>query len=352
MMRSLWFCALAACGGSFTGCTSGSGSATDASSSHGDAEHLGDGHLQPDAVVHSDAADTQNPAMRTVFVIPMENKDSTMIYGNTTNAPYINSLIASNGIAAHTTNFQDELSLSIPSEPHYIWMEAGSNAFSDHTFTTDDDASKTNSTSSTAHLATQLTAAGRTWTAYEEGITTGTCPVSSNGEYAAKHSPFVFFQDVSGSTPSTTAPGCTSHYKAIGSLATDLAAGTVPNYAFITPNLCHDMHGDLLCPSGISDTSNVSAGDTWLSANLPALIAYTHTHDATIFVVWDEGDTTQMIPFLAIGDHVHAGTTSAVSYTHSSQVKTVEEILGLSVLPSVASATDLSALFDAGYVAP
>ena len=40
------------------------------------------------------------------------------------------------------------------------------------------------------------------WMGYMEGLdsSTGACPVNSSGFYAAKHDPFVFFQDVAGST--------------------------------------------------------------------------------------------------------------------------------------------------------
>src|SRR5262249_42941523 len=96
-----------------------------------------------------------NSAIKFVFVIAMENHDASQIYGNTTNAPYINNTLIPQ--YAKASNFGDELPTSLPSEPHYVWMEAGTNAFSDHTFTNDNDASSTNSTSSTAHLARQIT---------------------------------------------------------------------------------------------------------------------------------------------------------------------------------------------------
>ena len=53
--------------------------------------------------------------------------------------------------------------------------------------------------------------------------------------------------------------------------------------------------------------------------------------------MWDEpeGGST-LIPFFAIGPHVKSGYTSTVAYTHSSLVKTVEEIFGLPILPTVA----------------
>ena len=45
-----------------------------------------------------------------VFVIAMENHDGTQIYGNTTDAPYINNTLIPN--YAHATNFNDELALA------------------------------------------------------------------------------------------------------------------------------------------------------------------------------------------------------------------------------------------------
>src|SRR3954452_13564600 len=102
-----------------------------------------------------------------VFVIAMENHDSSQIYGNTTDAPYINNTLIPS--YAHATNFNDELP-TLAREPHYLYMEAGTNAFSDHTFTTDNNPSSSNSTSSTAHLVPQIkNSTTTTWITYQEG---------------------------------------------------------------------------------------------------------------------------------------------------------------------------------------
>jgi len=287
---------------------------------------------------------TQGHAIKTVFVIPMENKADAAIYGNTTDAPYINGLL---GTWAHATNFKDELP-SLDSEPHYIWMEAGTNAFTDHTFTTDNDSSSSNSTTSTEHLATKLSAAGVSWTAYQQGITTNTCPIASTGNYAAKHDPFVFFTDIAGSPPKASTASCASHHKAYTDLAGDLMAGTVSGYVFITPDLCNDMHGAINCPSGITSSPNIKAGDTWLSTELPRILAYANAHDGVVFLTWDEGDATNLIPFIALGSHVKAGATSTTMYTHSSTIKTIQEMLGVPVMSSVATATDFADMFDPG----
>jgi hypothetical protein len=285
-------------------------------------------------------------ALQHVFVIAMENHDAAQIYGNTSSAPYINNTLIPN--YARATNFNDELALSIPSEPHYLWMEAGTNAFSDHTFKGDGDPSTSNSTSSTSHLVTQIknSTNGVTWRTYQEGLSssTGSCPIHSSGFYAAKHNPFVFFDDVAGSPPSATNAYCVAHHRAYDALAANLAAGDVASFTFITPNQCHDMHG----ASGCSDSNSVRAGDTWLSRELPRLIDYVNSHAGVIFITWDEGSSTLKMPFLAVGPSVKQGYTGSVSYNHSSVLKSIESILQLPKLSKVSSASELSDLFKSG----
>ncbi len=280
--------------------------------------------------------------LQHVFVIAMENEDSTAIYGDMTDAPYINGTLLQMG--AHATNFGDELPIPIPSEPHYVWMEAATNAFSDVTFTTDSDPSTSNSTSSTAHLATQIAATTSvTWRTYQEGLdgATGACPIHSSGFYAAKHDPFVFFQDVAGNPPSDTTAGCVAHHRAYSAFATDLSKGDVASYTFITPNLCNDMHGASGCPN----SNLIASGDGWLRTELPRLVAYANANAGVVFVLWDEGDITGKIPFVALGPTVRAGGAGTVAYTHSSVVKSIEEIFGLPVLAAASGASDLSDLF-------
>jgi hypothetical protein len=280
-----------------------------------------------------------------VFVIAMENHDASELYGNTTDAPYINDTLMAE--YAYATEFGDELP-SLASEPHYVWMEAGTNAFRDHTFTTDDAPSRSNSTGSKSHLVTQIKNAnlGLTWMSYQEGIdaTSGSCPIAASGFYQPKHNPFVFFRDVSGTTPAKDNAYCAAHHQDLSSLADDLANGTVANFNFITPNQCHDMHGQDGCPQD----NSIRAGDDWLADNLPALIEFANAHDGVIFITWDEGEGSERMPFLAVGPHVKPGYAGAVQYDHGSMLKTIEQVFTLPVLRSVSSATALDDLFSDG----
>jgi len=272
---------------------------------------------------------TATPAIKHVFVIVMENTDADQIYDRKDIAPYINNELIPN--YARAMNFADPLP-QLKSEPHYIWMEAGTNKLGNKVFDTDALPSATNSTPSSDHLVARIKASNTfTWMTYQQGIDahTGECPIANHLKYAARHNPFVFFHDVSGNPPNKDEKVCKEHTKPYSAFAADLTANKMANYVFITPDLCNDMHGhDDLCPG--DRTKQISAGDTWLSQELPRIIDWAKNNSGVIFIVWDESDTDNAtIPFLAIGPGVRPGHASTVKYDHGSLVKSVEEIFGL-----------------------
>ncbi len=300
--------------------------------------------------VSYDAAGTTG-AIKTVFVITLENQDTSSIYGNK-NAPYINGLM--NAYAYAERYGDDYKNPDLPSEPHYVEMEAGTNAFSDHTFTTDDDVSATNSTASTAHFTSSLSG-NASWMSYQENLPAA-CPIASSFPYAPKHDPFVFFRDVSftnGKADKNNAY-CAAHHKDYAaSFAADLTNSAVATYNFITPNLCDDMHGDLRCSNGCSVAAVgygpcVAAGDTWLSTNLPPLIDYINANDGVIFLVWDEAEDTDYEPFLVISPNLVATGANDVALSHASLVKSLDEIFGVTVPDTVANANDFASFFKSG----
>jgi hypothetical protein len=247
---------------------------------------------------------------------------------------------------ARALNWIDEMPQR-GSEAHYVFMEAGTNQFDDHVFTTGDDPSPDNSTNSTAHLVTQIRARhDLDWMSYQEGISkkSGACPVVSDGNYVARHNPFVFFTDVVGNPPARDNSYCGAHHKSLEGLAVDLADGKIPAYAFITPNLCNDMHGGIGCPGD----NFIMLGDRWLDRHLPPLIDWADKHAGVIFITWDEGAKSNKLPFLAIGPSVKSGYAGRAEYDHGSLLKTVETIFGLPFLKTVESKQDLRDLFKSG----
>jgi hypothetical protein len=105
------------------------------------------------------------------------------------------------------------------------------------------------------------------------------------------------------------------------------------------------MHGDKKCPK----VDRVTAGDAWLSSELPRIIDWVNKNSGVIFIVWDEGTskTKIKIPFLAIGPAVKANHASSVKYDHGSLVRSIEEIFKLPILP-VAANNNLADMFKAG----
>lgn len=297
---------------------------------------------------------TYPSGIKHVFVIVMENHNWSQIQGNTSSAPYINSLLTRPD-ASYASNYHNVTTAETqagylhPSEPNYIWLEAGTNSFADHTFTNDNDATNGNYTSTSQHLTSELTHADLTkkmWTGYMESKPSGVCPITSSGQYAAKHDPFVFFEDTAGFPPSSSNANCQYFIRDYSQLATDISGNHLTPYSYIVPNLCDDMH-DSCSPTN----DPVKQGDNWLSTNLPTILnSTTYKNGGAVFLTWDEdsGSTTNNpIGMIALSPLAKGnGYTNTRLYSHSSFVKTVETIFGLSpLLANAASATDLADLF-------
>jgi phospholipase C len=266
-------------------------------------------------------------AAGTVFTIVMENKSLGQIQGNP-DAPYLNQLIADGALAQ---GYHDPY--IHPSEPNYIWMIAGENFG-----VLDDQDPAAHSIDSTSHIADQIELAGLDWKSYQESMGEP-CGIKSHGSYAAKHDPFVYFSDINGWDGTKFQPSqrCIDHVVDYSVLDQDLAAGTVPNYVFITPNLDNDMHD-----------GSIARGDQWLAAQLPKIFASdAYKNGGVVFVLWDEGSSNaDDPPFIAISPNAKKGFVSTVSYDTTSYLKTVQQLLGLEELPCVADKSAVSAMDD------
>jgi hypothetical protein len=273
-------------------------------------------------------------AIQRVFIIVMENQNWSSIQGSTS-APYINNTLLP--MSSYALRYFNPPGIH-PSEPNYIWLEAGS------TLGLIGDADPTvNHLSTTDHLVTYLNNAGISWKSYQEDITGTICPLVTDGLYAPKHNPMVFFDDVT-DTNDFNSPYCIAHVRPYTELAADLTNGTVARYNFITPNLCNDMH-DLCPPLG----NRILQGDTWLSTEVPKILqSAAYQNGGALFITWDEAATLDgpigmivLSPFAKGG-----GYTNLIHYTHSSTLRTFQEIFGVTpLLGDAANATDLSDLF-------
>jgi phosphatidylinositol-3-phosphatase len=286
--------------------------------------------------------------IHTVFVIVMENHNWTgaasgNIKGNP-EAPYINYTLLP--MASHANAYSNPPG-NHPSLPNYIWMEAGSN------LGIKDDGPPSSHPQSTSHLTTLLEKAGVPWRAYEEDITGKTCPLipegplDANGNqlYQPRHDPFVYFNDQtnSGSPLSTK---CIQHVRPFPQLGTDLANNTVARFNFITPNLCDDMH------DGCGGNS-IAHGDTWLKNHVPAILNSTaYRSGGALFIVWDEAEAGNgPIPMIVLSPYAKGnGYHNSIGYTHSSLLRTTQEIFGVS--PMIRNADAMPDLHDLFQVFP
>jgi phospholipase C len=160
------------------------------------------------------------------------------------------------------------------------------------------------------------------------------CGLQSQGLYAAKHDPFVYFSDINGWDGTQFVPGarCMQHVVDYTELDADVAAGALPDYVFITPDLDDDMHD-----------GTVAQGDAWLAAEVPKILATSaYKEGGVLFLLWDEGaNSGDDPPFIAVSPNITPGTVSQTSYDTSSFLLTVEKILGVEALPC---ATDPNAV--------
>jgi hypothetical protein len=327
----------------------------------------------------------------TVFVIAMENHNFTQpstqtspqpILGNPA-APFMNSLItAGNPNAAQVSYARAYFNSGAgvhPSEPNYVWAEAGSD-FGVHT---DADPDSTNhNIFDVPHLTRQLNAAGVPWKNYQEDVqfaasaihgAAGTStafinPYYGTGQfnYAVKHNPIAFFPD-------------TQHQNVypLAQLFDDLNNNAVGRYNWITPNQFNDAHSAL--NGGFTyqgthytgDQAGIAQGDNFLSIVVPEIMASAaYQNNGVIIIWWDEteggDDASRAIPEFVISPLAKGNAyVSSVVLSHSSDLKTMEELFGLSLVNNpiptgesnnfggfnnVAIANDLSDLFVPGAI--
>ena len=324
-----------------------------------------------------------------IFVIAMENHNFTQpnptsspqqILGNPA-APYINSLITpGNPNAAqvsYATAYYNDGNGVHPSEPNYVWAEAGTDfgfhsdadplAANGNTFYYDSSSPVSQLTANgsslvfwhrnhTPHLTRQLNEIGIPWKNYQEDVQLSASPTNSasgtngpvnpyNGttqyNYAVKHNPMALFGD-------------TSHENVypLAQLFTDLADDSVGQYNWITPDQYNEQHSSLnggFTYQGVhytGDQSAIAAGDSFLSIVLPQIMASkAYKNNGVIILWWDEsegGDTSSYtIPEIIISPLAKGNAyASSVPLSHSSDLKTMEEIFHLASVNNPISATE------------
>lgn len=241
------------------------------------------------------------PAPPHIFVIVMENRS----YSQAIASKYVSTLAAQYAIA---TNYRG---VSHPSLPNYLALTSGT------TWGITDDGFHA---LPAGGLGAQLTGAGIEWRAYMEGMSNG-C-FHSPYPYALKHNPFAYYGSA-----------CPAQVVPFTQFASDMA-GSVPQFVWITPNLCHDGHD---CSSAVADA--------WLSQTVPTILNSNAWQDGGMLVItWDEGEDSANSVLTLIVRPDPVTHKSAKAYNHYSLLATIEDLLGVARLGQAAQATPMTDL--------
>jgi len=306
------------------------------------------------------------PRYNHIVEIMMENTSFSTIIGNSF-APNINALASKYGLAT------DYFGVTHPSEPNYVANVGGSffGIQDDNQFyctpalaSTDPNCAGTtvDHTTSAPNLATQLTAAGKTWKGYFQSLppvpSTGIVktgpnangpyafkwPSNTDALYASKHNPFVNFtgtQDaLANMVPDTQ-------------LGADLATGDLPNFSYIVPDQCHDMHG--IAPCG-DENGLIAAGDAYVGTTVSMIMHSQVWKRGTnaIVVTWDEDDFSDEgqpgtgccgadpggghVVTIVITNRSHHHVADNTPYNHYSLLRSFEDAFGLPCLQNACDA--------------
>jgi len=343
------------------------------------------------------------------------------------NAPFINSLVGGTATAvingrqvnissqtAFATNYRSVLATAgganphiHPSEPNYIWAEAGTNfgVFNDNDpFAPASGTGQISNQDNQLHLTRLFDQCGVSWKSYQEDIdlvpdgtsfdnvvlpqNQWTSPIKSlsgnfvhgvnqfNGStqfnYAVKHNPQAYFTDSNGGNDLTAANPERLQYARLQQLFVDLSNNAVAQYNWITPNQFNDQHTALTGGfKGVTgDAANILQGDFFLQQAVPAIMASkAYKDNGAIIIWWDEAesdgvagdnpdDLTHTIGEIVISPDAHPNEggspfASDVFLTHSSDLRTMQEIFHVTnpfFLGDAIRATDLSSLFAEGAI--
>jgi hypothetical protein len=238
---------------------------------------------------HSPASGA-NAAVKRIFVIMLENHSQSTVIGDR-NAPYITSLASRYGEATRYYG------VTHPSQPNYV-----------ATITGQLDITRMNDVATNHYdwpnLVDQLESHGKTWGAYMDSLPyagyTGAVAPGGVALYTNKHDPFVLMDDV------LSSPARLARIKPYTSLAHDLDTANAPDFVWISPNQCNDMHGGVYVTVADHPETPCPYGSTVDDANDAALKqkadAFVHsavdtirqskawTANSAIFILTDEAD--------------------------------------------------------------
>lgn len=242
---------------------------------------------------------TSTPASTDrVIIVVMENQDFASVMGSAS-LPYLNGLAQRSG---SLTNFYAN---THPSIGNYFMMTVGQVITNDDGYTgviTED------------NLVRRMVTAGRSWRVYAESLPGAGYVGGDAYPYIKHHNPFAYLSDVRND------PAQAQNIVPFSQLAADLAAGRLPDFAFVVPNNYSNMHD---CPPGMAACANsdkLAYGDAWLRNNLdPVLASAALPANTFVIITFDEAQSDNTngggkIAAVFAGPRAKSGAQSATFY--------------------------------------
>ena len=362
--------------GFLTGC----GSAISHPQSTPTAQHL---PSQQNSPTPSSSPTQQNARLQHIFYIMMENHAANDIFGNTADAPYLNSLASSYGVATHY------FGVTHPSLPNYlaaisgdfqgIWDDCPAGATitcAPQAFVSGSPSLTTNEAASASNrphlfnsptLVDQLQAHHLTWKAYMQSMPSVGFTGASTELYGQKHNPFVYFTSIRDN------PASMQNIVPFSQFNQDIQSATIPNFVWITPDACSDMHGISQSAAqliGIPDCATydglIARGDNFIHTVVSEIMnSPSWKAGSAIVIVWDENDAGSSgccnspvglnsatlgganVPLIVITSNgPHPTVLSDTSYNHYSLLATIEHIWGLGCLANACNSPLMTQLFQ------
>jgi acid phosphatase len=267
------------------------------------------------------AANSVNPPH--IMIIVDENKAYSKVQGTpfiigNSSAPYINSLASKYASATHWYANQHG------SPDDYLDLISGSNQGL---------GVGTKPPYTATSLVDELNSAHISWKAYMQAMPSNCYNGGTTGLYESDHNPFVYFKDYKSLCSGSN--GVVPY--SLSSVSSALNSSTPPDFVWVTPNICDDMHTN----GGSCGTNAVADGDTWLSKNLPTVLSSKwYTSGGIIIITWDESDTTDTsggsygngghVATLVIAANAHGAFTA--SGDHYATLRGIEQAYGVALL--------------------
>ncbi len=195
------------------------------------------------------------PHLARVAVYVLENKGYDQVIGSP-DAPYLNSLARRYGLATRY------YAIAHPSLPNYIALTGGSVG--------EVTGNCTGCDTPGPNLVGQLDAAGLSWKAYFEELTSSRRPGKSTQSYNPHYNPFVYYEAVRGT------PKDRSRVVGFDGLRSELNRGQMPDFTWIAPGVRHDGHN-----------SSLRTADRYASRLVPQVIRALEPN-GVLYLTWDE----------------------------------------------------------------